>query len=314
MQSTDSVQSTVFASTVLMTTTEQWFIPLDIVMIASTLFIILLTSIFLLAIVMDKNCHTTPMMLIANTCLAMFVLGCNRLGMNIFTVTNDLKRLRTADSLCALRGYIVNSSYALVMFSFALHAFYRYMVVVHPFRLLWVSLRCQLFLIILTWMFSFCCSLVALCFGKIVYNADNQTCQVPLRFSYAMVFALFYTYMIPILMIAGMYIRLVFYVKAIRERAGASSALVRTRREVKMVRSTVIVVGTLIGAGFPYMIFILMDFFEAPWMFDFRIGFAFIDVLMPSTMLAVYQFNDPLRMSITKRLTVRINRITATTA
>jgi hypothetical protein len=48
---------------------EPWFIPLDIVMIVCTVAAIIPAVLGLCIIIVDRTCHTIPMMLIANSCL-----------------------------------------------------------------------------------------------------------------------------------------------------------------------------------------------------------------------------------------------------
>jgi hypothetical protein len=107
--------------------------------------------IFLLVIITDKTCHTVPMMLVANSCLAEFILASNLLGMAVFTLENDLKQIQYQDSLCIFRGYMTYVMAGLQNYSYLLQSIYRYVVVVYPARLTYQSARFQIFLIFLTW-------------------------------------------------------------------------------------------------------------------------------------------------------------------
>jgi hypothetical protein len=51
-------------------TIEFWFISLDIFSIVCNILMIGLRIFFLLVIILDKTCHTVPMILVGNSCLA----------------------------------------------------------------------------------------------------------------------------------------------------------------------------------------------------------------------------------------------------
>ncbi|CAF1553869.1 unnamed protein product, partial [Rotaria sp. Silwood1] len=135
--------------------TESWFIPLDIVTILSTALTIGLAILILLIILIDKTCHTVPMMLIANSCLAELICASDSLGMTIFTLHNDLQQIPYPDSMCIFRGYLSYASCAVMNYSFLLQAIYRYVVVVYPNYLIFQSTRFQLFFICVTWTLGF---------------------------------------------------------------------------------------------------------------------------------------------------------------
>ena len=161
-------------------TNESWFIPLDIIGIIITSLIILISIIYLIAMIIDQRCHTIPMLLIANSCLIELLLGINIINMNIFTLNNDLQRITSVDTLCFIRGYLSYSLCGLVNYSYLLQALYRYTLIIYPKRLFWQKRRTQMLFISLTWIFALIFPLAFLFRGEIIYNIDNQICQVPL--------------------------------------------------------------------------------------------------------------------------------------
>jgi hypothetical protein len=116
---------------------EQWFIPFDIFSFICTGFVIVVAIIFLLIIIFDDTCHTIPMLLIANSCLAELICGTVIFSMNVYTFQNDLKQLPYQDSLCVFRGYLSLSSCAIQNYSFLLQSIHRYTTVVYPNSLFW---------------------------------------------------------------------------------------------------------------------------------------------------------------------------------
>ena len=139
----------------MMTNIEFWFIPLDILMIICTILVIILFTIFLLAIALSKKCHTVPIMFVANSCLAGFVHSINFLGMAVFSFHNDLKRIQYQDSFCIVRGYLGYTVCAIQNYSFLIQAIYRYISVFYPDRRFCQSANFQVVLICLTWIFGF---------------------------------------------------------------------------------------------------------------------------------------------------------------
>ncbi len=141
----------IYANNLTTINIQSWFIPFNIFNIMCLSFVIILAMIFLLVIITDKTCHTVPMMLVANSCLAEIILASNILGMAVFTLENDLKQIQYQDSLCIFRGYMTYVMAGLQNYSYLLQAIYRYVVVVYPARLTYQSARFQIFLICLTW-------------------------------------------------------------------------------------------------------------------------------------------------------------------
>jgi hypothetical protein len=150
MTSGSFIEIPVFVENSTRTITESWFIPLNMLMIMCMTLVVILAILFLFIIILDKTCHTVPMMLIANTCLTALIVGCSTLSMCVFTLENDLKQIQYQDSLCFFRAYIGYISYILFNFSFLLQSIYRYVTVVYPNRLLWRSARFQMLAICLT--------------------------------------------------------------------------------------------------------------------------------------------------------------------
>jgi hypothetical protein len=294
-----------------MTTIESWFVPFNILMVVCTTSVVILGILFLSIIVLDKTCHTVPMMLIANSCVTASLLGSSLLSTCIFTLENDLKQIQFQDSLCILRAYFIYVSTALFDYSILLQAIYRYVCVVYPNRLFWQSARFQFLSICLTWIFSFVYPTAFVFTDEIVYNIDNQICQLPFRLSFCIIYTAFCIYLIPMPMIVFIYFKLVRYVREMGKRVTPANTLLRAQRELKMVQRTVILISILVILGFPYALFLLMSFFTASPKYNFRIAYIFIDVSSALVMITLFQFTDPLKASVMKKLKHRSNRVVA---
>jgi len=312
MNSTSLINQSIFVKNLPIAMIESWFIPIDIMMIVCTILVIILSTLFLFIIIVDKTCHTIPMMLIANSCLTALVSGCCLLSLCAFTFKNDLEKIEYQDSLCIIRGYLIYSSYAVLNYSFLLQSLYRYITVIYPNRLFCQSFKFQSLLICLTWIFALIYPIAFIFNDEFIYDVDNQICLLILRFSFFVIYGSLCIYTIPMLMIMFIYFKLVRYVHAMGKRVTPVNILYRVQRELKMVRRTIILVSVLVILGFPFSIFIIISFFTIPPKYHFRIAFLFIDVSMTLMMIALFQFTDPLKASIMKRINVRPNIIAAT--
>ena len=79
---------------------ESWFIPIDILMIVCAVLVIISAVLFLFIIILDKTCHTVPMMLIASSCLGQLLSGCGVLRIWIFRLENDIKSNIVFQNVC----------------------------------------------------------------------------------------------------------------------------------------------------------------------------------------------------------------------
>jgi hypothetical protein len=302
----------IFINNLNTTIFEPWFIPLDILAIICSTLDIGLAILFLFTIIQDKTCHTVPMMLVANSCLAELILRIDILWITQFKLQNDFKHIVYQDPFCISRSYIGYVTSAVLIYSYLLQAIYRYITAVYPTRLFWKSRRIQILFICIIWVFGFVYPFMFLFSNEIVYNADNQICQLPLQFSFSLIYGGLCIYIIPLSMIMMIYLKLYRYVKAMRRRAiPTTNPLFRARRELKMVRHIITVIAILFTMGCPYMIFLLMSIFNSIPKYHIRITYIFIDVPLLLSIIALFQFTQPLKQSIMKRIKRRPNRVAA---
>ncbi len=284
---------------------ESWFIPIDIVMIVCTLLSLILAAVFIFIIVTDKTCHTVSMMLVANSYVASLVAACLLLSLCIFTLQNDLKQIYYQDSLCVFRGYLDYVISALFINSFLIQASHRYVTVVHPTRLFWLSAKCQALVICGMWIFAFIFPFLFT--GEIIYNVDNQICLLPFRFSFSVIYSSLCIYIIPISMIIFLYLKLILHVKEMGKRATPVNTIFRAKRELKMVQRTVHLINILIIIGFPYTLFIFMSFFDSAPKYHSRIAFLSIDIALVFVIIILSLFTDPVKASVMKIINVQPN-------
>jgi len=292
-----------------MTVVQSWFIPLDIFLILCSILIIILSIFVLSIIILDKICHTVPMMLIANTHLSGLIMGCNRLSMVIFSLQNDLKQIQYQDSLCVFRGYFMFPAASAFYYSFLLQALYRYLTAIYPTRLWTQSFRFQILIICSSWLFNFVYPFAFLFHGQIIYHVDDQLCQIPIYFSFPVIYGAFWLFICPISLIMFIYLKLIRFIRQMGKNVTAINTLIRAQRELKMVRRTVILIIILATVCFPFTFMMFMAFFNHTPKYVFRIGYAFVDLAGLATEIMLCQFTDPLKASVMKRIKRRPNRI-----
>jgi hypothetical protein len=226
--------------------------------------------------------------------------------MVIFILENDLKQIEYEYSLCIFLGYMGYAGCAAQMYSYVLQSIYRYIIVVYPTRLFWQSIRTQLFLIVLMWILSMIHAIPIVFTGQIIYNVDNQMCQIPLGLSFVIIYDAFYVYLFPLgCLIMFIYFKLVRYVQEMSKRVTPINILFRAQRELKMLRRIVTLVIILLTLAFPYAIFIFVSFFTTAFKYPFRIAYFCVDVSLAFVMMALLQFTDPLKTYIMKRINGR---------
>ncbi|CAF1328406.1 unnamed protein product [Adineta ricciae] len=284
---------------------QPWFIPIDILDIICLTIVLIIVSFFLTIIILDKTCHSIPMLLVANSCVTELIFTGDILWMAIITLQNDLTNNTNPDSLCIFRGYVSYVMCCAQNYSYLLQAVNRYLSVVYPTRLFWQTKRVQIFLIVIMWIVAIVCAWPHLFTSRINYLPDNQICQMPLQFSIISLYNVFFLYIIPMNSIILIYLKLVRYVKAMNTRITPVNTLLRARRDLTMVYRIVILVFILLALGFPYVVFIFMGYFSTPPRYHFRIAYVFIDVSLVLIMVTIFRITDPLRASIMRRVNRR---------
>ncbi|CAF1362633.1 unnamed protein product [Adineta steineri] len=279
---------------------QSWFIPFDVFNLICHSLVIIFTFIFLFIIIGDKTCHTVPMLLVANSCLAELVFSSNLFWMAIFTLNNDLKRQQYEDSLCVFRGYIIYITCYIQNCSYFLQAIYRYITVVYSARLFWQSARFQFFLISLMWTSAVIFTLPHILTNQVIYLVDDQICEMPSQRSFISIYNVTWFYMIPMSSIILIYVKLVRYVKHMSKHVTPVNTLIRAQRELKMVYRIVILVPFLIGLGIPYASFVVIGFFTSPPKYHFRIAYIFVNISLIFIMMSLFKFTDPVRTSVMK--------------
>ena len=280
---------------------ESWFLPIDVITNVCILIGIILALVFFIFILHDKTCHTVPMLLVGNSCFIGIIFGIVMYAMNLFKLLNDVQQNVYRDFFCNCRGYLGYATCSILNFSYFLQAMYRYVRVVYPNRLFYQTAKFQLLLIVLTWLFGIFYPFHFLFTGEILYDIRNQICQLPLHLSFSIIYMANFAYMTPVALTFIVYMKLVYYVKKMGKRITPANVLSRAKKDLQMVKRTVVLVSILIIYCLPYAVFIFLSFIITIPTYHFRISYVFIDASYLFVMIILFQFTDPLKTSIKRK-------------
>ena len=87
------------------------------------------------------------------------------------------------------------------------------------------------------------------------------------------------------------------------------NTLMCVKPELKMFQRIMKLITILLTLGMPYMIFIFMSFLVAPPKYHFRFAFIFVHMSLLLGLIVLFQFTNPLRTSIMKRLKRQPNAV-----
>ena len=282
---------------------EFWFIPVDIIMILCTGFVVIVSFGFLLITILDKTNRTISMILLWNSLISEMIFACVMCSMAIFTLQNDLKQIEYKDCLCVFRGYWSYSISAVRSHSYLLQSIYRYMIIIYPTNSCFQSKRFQFCLIIITWLISLIHPIPFLLTNQIEYNAANQVCHMSFDKSSSYIFyTCFIAYLNPISIIGIIYYKLVQYVRRMNKLVTPVNQYLRIQRELIMVRRIVMLLVVLITLGLPYTIFFFMSLFTTPPMYYFRWAFLSVDISLVCIIMALLQFSDSIQIFLNEMI------------
>lgn len=276
--------------------TEFWFIPVDVMMIICTGFVVVVSLIVLFITIFDKTTRTISTILLWNSLFAEMLFACVMFSMAIYSFENDRQRIDYNDCLCIFRGYMSYALSAVRSHSYLLQSIYRYMIILYPSNRYVQSERLQIGLILFTWLISLIHPFPFILTNQIEYNSVNQVCHVPFEKPFSIFYTCSFAYLNPLIIIATIYLKLVRYIRRMNQLITPVNQYIRIQREFVMVRRIVMLLIVLITLGLPYTIFFLMSFFTDPPKYYFRWAFLSVDVSLAGVIVVLLQFSDSIKI------------------
>lgn len=151
----------------------------SILMIVYSVFGIVCAFIFIIITCLDCNCHRLTVLLVLNSTVAGFIASTTCIAQAIHQLID-----RTDDYLCAFRGYLLQSSTAMVYHTLCVQALHRLFVTVYSTRRSLQKNQVSVIMIILQWIISVTFALPLFVTKRMPYHEGSQICQVKMKYSF----------------------------------------------------------------------------------------------------------------------------------
>lgn len=145
----------------------------SVLMIICSVFGILFAFVFILIVLIYRQCQTLTIFLVLNSTLAGLLA-------NIACISQAIYQLLDVgnDRLCAVRGLLLQAGTGVLYHTLCVQAFYRLFVTVYSTRRYLQSKQFIGLMVLIQWIFSASFGLPALFMDRITYQAGSRICQV----------------------------------------------------------------------------------------------------------------------------------------
>ncbi|UJR35009.1 hypothetical protein I4U23_027785 [Adineta vaga] len=265
---------------------------------------------FMTSIFCNTSIHTVSNILTCNSSLAILILASDIFSISIYTLIKDLssKQIQMYNMfLCHLRGYIFHLSLCALIHSFVIQIFYRLAGTIYYNRLYYQSLRPYLYAIILQWIIAIVQILPIIYTNHQNFIEEEYLCQIEIHNSQTIVYVYTIVYFIPLSLILIQYWIIKRYSKRKTNTIHTINIQHRARRQIKLIRRTLILITSLFILGTPYCAIIVLEtlnFVRAP-KYTHRIGFLLVGIASGLIMLMMIYFTRNLRRLILRKRRIR---------
>ncbi|CAF3193215.1 unnamed protein product [Rotaria sp. Silwood2] len=232
----------------------------DLFMLLCNLLGIGCALIFISVLIIYRQCRKITTLLVLNSIIAGFIVNVVCIYQVIYQLTSDGN-----DKLCVLRGFLLQSGCGLLYHTFCVQALHRFFATV-PERRQYLRSKCViLFIVLLQWFISLTFSLPILVGGRIKFQAGYRICQVSMHDLYGFLYLSIWIYFFPLVVIIGIYIRLLIYIKQNPYRLVIHQNIFERpirQREFRIFRHVIILIFNLVIMRFPNLFFFLISQFS----------------------------------------------------
>jgi hypothetical protein len=204
------------------------------------------------------------LILVLNTYVCIFFASIVSLSHRIETLIGDFDLFNSRERMmtleCRIRTIFLFISSAEVFNACALLAFFRFVCVVYPQKMILQRYSTQLMLILVTWFLSFIVGSVGgTVITPIVFLPEEYFCYIDFENLLRTLMLFLSIYPIPISILCISYIRVIIFIRQSSERvvAGAQQQM---NRDVVVFRRTMLIVAILIMLVTPIILFLIMRF------------------------------------------------------
>ncbi|CAF1310255.1 unnamed protein product [Rotaria sp. Silwood1] len=208
--------------------------------------------IFIIILIIYRQCRTITTLLILNSIIAGFIVNIMYVYQVISQLTSDGN-----DKLCKLRGFLLQSGCGLLYHTLCVQALYRFFATI-PKRQQYLQSKYTItFIVLVQWFISITFNLPILIDGRIKFEVNYRICQVSMQDLYGFLYLSIWIYFFPLIIIIGIYTRLLIYIKQNPYRLIIHQNIFKRQRqkyEFHIFRHIIILIIILIIMQFPNLL------------------------------------------------------------
>jgi len=148
----------------------------SILMIVCSIFGIICALIFIIIVAIQRPCHKLTILLVLNSTIAGLIANMTCLSQATYQLI-DLGN----DTLCTIRGLFLQTSTGILYHTLCVQALYRLFVTVYSTRRYLQTIRFNISMVVIQWIFSTTFGLPIFFLNRIRYQSGSRICQVKFK-------------------------------------------------------------------------------------------------------------------------------------
>jgi len=148
----------------------------SILMIVCSIFGIICALIFIIIVAIHRPCHKLTILLVLNSTIAGLIANMTCLSQATYQLI-DLGN----DTLCTIRGLFLQTSTGILYHTLCVQALYRLFVTVYSTRRYLQTIRFNISMVVIQWIFSTTFGLPIFFLNRIRYQSGSRICQVKFK-------------------------------------------------------------------------------------------------------------------------------------
>ncbi|CAF3662984.1 unnamed protein product [Rotaria sordida] len=272
--------------------------------ISSTIICLL---IFLLVIIFHRQTLTVPLLLACHTCLTLLISSIMLASMatsSLFGFFGIVMQQHGNTKWCHWRGFLIHAVLCVLYDSYILQATYRLFRVVFYRQRILHNFLLYCVIIFIASLFGLISISPVIIRGDIIYLSSEYYCQTPFTNISAIMYIAIRLFLLPILLIAIIYIFLLNHIRQTRFLCNNYHRRSKhNRRNLIVIRRLLLMLTFLISLGFPSMIFLIILIFTGHLvLLTYRVGWLFVSFSLIFLSYMLIQLTRPLKKTMRKFL------------
>jgi hypothetical protein len=149
----------------------------SILMVVCSIFGIICALIFIIIVATHRQCHTLTILLVLNSSIAGLIANVTCLSQAVYQLIN-----LGNDYLCTIRGLFLQTSTGILYHTLCIQALHRLFVTVYSTRRYLHTIRFNISMVVIQWIFSATFGLPIFFLNRIKYQSGSRICQVKDKF------------------------------------------------------------------------------------------------------------------------------------